>query len=240
MPESTMKREDCVCTVEVSPEDEIDAGADITLTVRVECPGDDDLVEPRVSIRDHESAELATAALKPSDDDDDDRYVSDDIVVAAPRTAGEHVYRAVVLVADKDGAPQELTSAEVRLGVKPHTAHMNIWDVPSAIVAGERFRFVVGVKCSAGCDLRGRALRIAGAEGSQAVSATLADAFWPGTDGLHFVEVETEAPAAPGSHQWEVRTAEWDLDLPHAAGSAALGLKVVNSPDCEITVEARV
>ena len=69
---------------------------------------------------------------------------------------GEHVYRAVVVAADKDGALQEQASTEVRFVVKPHTAQLNVWDVPSAIVAGERFKFTVGVRCSAGCDLGGQ------------------------------------------------------------------------------------
>jgi hypothetical protein len=36
---------------------------------------------------------------------------------------------------------------------KPHTTNVVVWDIPSAIVAGERFRIKVGIKCSHECDL---------------------------------------------------------------------------------------
>lgn len=227
-----MKRDHCVCSVEISP-DEIDAGADITLVVRVECPPEDSLRGPRVSIRDHDNTELASAELTKSDDG---AYEADDIVVVAPRTAGEHVYRAVVLAADKDGALQEQTAAEVRFIVTPHAAHLNVWDIPSAVAAGERFKFTVGVKCSAGCDLGGRRLSIVSHDGSPARAASLGNEIWPGTDALYFAEVDVEAPPAVGNYAWEIRTTEWDLELPHAPGSVALALRVVSPPDCQITV----
>ena len=91
-----------VCTVEVSP-DEVDAGADITLTVRVDDSGQDELKQPSVSIRSHDGAELARANLEESEDDEED-YEADDIILAAPKSVGEHVYRAVVVAADKGTA----------------------------------------------------------------------------------------------------------------------------------------
>ena len=142
----------------------MDAGADITLKVQVASPRKDRLRGPRVSIRNQEDTELAQAELKESDGE---AYESNDIVLAAPRVVGEHLYRAVVVAADKDGALQEQASTEVRFVVKPHAAQLNVWDVPSAIVAGERFKFTVGVKCSAGCNLGGQGLSIFDREGSQ-------------------------------------------------------------------------
>ena len=108
---------------------------------------------------------------------------------------GEYLYRAVVVAADKDGALQERAAAEVRFVVKPHAAELNVWDVPSAIVAGERFKFTVGVRCSAGCNLAGRGLSIVDGNGSQVGAANLGHDIWPGTDALYFAEVEAEAPA---------------------------------------------
>ena len=113
-------------------------------------------------------AELARAELTESDDE---AYQSNDIVLASPRAVGDHVYRAVVVMADKDGALHEQASTEVRFVVKPHAALLNVWGLPSAIVAGERFSFSVGVKCSAGCDLSGRGLSIVGRDGSEVGAA---------------------------------------------------------------------
>jgi len=237
LPESKMNQEHCTCTVEVSP-DEADAGTDITLKVQVTCSRKEGLRAPRVSIRDHEGAELLEAELTKADGDDGDGYASNDIVLSAPRSAGEHVYRAVVLAADKDGALHEQASTDVRLVITPHAAELNVWDMPSAVVAGARFKFMVGVKCSAGCCLAGHGLGIFNQEGTQVGAATLGPEIWPETDALYVAEIEGEAPSAAGAHQWEVRTAAWDCDLPHAAGALVMSIRVVNPPDCEITVEA--
>jgi hypothetical protein len=225
----------CTCTVEVAP-DEADAGTDITLKVQLAYSGKDDLCAPRVSIRDGEGAELAQAELIEAEDDD--AYVSEDIVVAAPRSAGEYVFRAVVLVPDKDGALQELAASDVPIVVKAHQAALNVWDTPSAIVAGSHFKFMVGVRCSAGCCLAGQGLAIVDQQGAQVGEAKLGSEIWPETDALYVAEVEAEAPASAGAHQWEVRTAAWDCELPHEAGAAVVSLRVVAAPDCEVTVEA--
>jgi hypothetical protein len=222
-----------VCTVEVSP-DEVDAGAEITLTVCVEDPVQDDLKQPSASIRNHDNAELARAELKKSEDDG---YEAD-IVLSAPRSVGEYVYRAVVVAADKDGASQDHASSEVRFVVKPHEAQLNVWDVPSTLVPGEHFKFTVGVRCSAGCDLAGQDLSIVDRDGTQIACAILGPAVWPGTDALYFAEVEAEAPPVAGNCQWEVKTAPSASELPHDAGSLAFGVKVVHPPSCEVTVEA--
>ena len=235
--ESKMNQESCTCTVEVSP-DEADAGTDITLKVRVTCSRKEGLRAPRVSIRDHEGPELAQAELTKVADDDGGGYASNDIVLSAPRSAGEHVYRAVVLAADKDGALHEQASTNDCLVVTPHAAELNVWDTPSAVVAGARFKFMVGVRCSAGCCLAGHGLGIFSQEGTQVGAATLGAEIWPETDALYVAEIEGEAPSAAGAYQWEVRTAAWDCDLPHAASTLAMSIRVVSPPDCEITIEA--
>ena len=150
----------------------------------------------------------------------------------------EYLYRAVVVAADKDGTPQERASAEVRFTVKPHAVELNVWDVPSAIVAGERFKFTVGVRCSAGCNLAGQGLNVVDGNGSQVGTANLGHDVWPGTDALYCAEVEAEAPVGDGGHQWEINTAAWDNELPHEAGSAVMAVRVVRPPDCEVTVQA--
>jgi hypothetical protein len=122
--------------------------------------------------------------------------------------------------------------------VEPHAVELTIWDVPSTTVAGERFKFAVGAKCSAGCDLGGRELSIFDHEGSPAGTVNLGRDVWPGTEALHFAEVEARAPLEAGSHQWEAKIAGWDAELPHAPGSFPLIVRVVTAPDCEVTVRA--
>ena len=119
-----------------------------------------------------------------------------------------------------------------------HTVQLNVWDVPSATVAGERFRVSVGVRCSAGCDLGGRELSLFDQEGSPVGTGKLGRDVWPGTESLYFAEFEAKAPLAAGSHQWEAKISGGDSDRPHATASLPMIVRVVSAPDCEITVKA--
>jgi hypothetical protein len=120
----------------------------------------------------------------------------------------------------------------------PHATSVNVWGVPSAIAAGERFRFKVGIKCSAGCKLTGRPLSVFDDEGEQVGAASLRDDIWPGTTALYFAEVDAHAPLRTGDQEWSVETPGSDSDVPHAAGAFTFAVKVVSPPDHEVTVEA--
>jgi hypothetical protein len=122
--------------------------------------------------------------------------------------------------------------------VEPHAAQLTAWDVPSAVVAGERFKFAVGARCSAGCDLGGRELSLFDQKGQVVGTVKLGHDVWPGTEALYFAEVEAGAPTETGSHQWEAKIAGWDAELPHAAGSIPLIVRAVTAPDCEVTIKA--
>ena len=121
---------------------------------------------------------------------------------------------------------------------EPHAAELTVWDVPSATVAGERFRVMVGARCPAGCDLGGQAVGIFDQEGARVGTVKLGRDVWPGTEALYVAEVQASAPPAAGSHPWEVKTADWDTEVPHSAGSFPVTVRVVSPPDCVVTVRA--
>src|SRR5215208_702123 len=232
-PDSDMN--DCYTWSCALSSDEVDAGTDVTLKVAVVGPSEHELSRTSVSIRNVDHTELAQAELKKADGEG---YESDDIDLTAPSVSGEYVYRAVLVTTDKDGSLHEQSSTELHLVVKPHEVRLNVWDVPSAIVAGEHFKFLVGIKCSAGCNLAGREFGIFDREGCQHSAANLGDDIWPGTDALYCAEVDAVAPPLTGDQQWEVRTAAWCSDLPHAAGSLGMSVRIVSPPDCQVTIEA--
>jgi hypothetical protein len=217
------------CTVEVSSE--VDAGAELTVTVQGSCQNGCDLTGQRVSIRDQGGAELATSELA----FDGDGHAMSAITLRAPLEVGEHSYRAVLAACEKDGVLHEATATGFSVTAVPHAASVNVWGVPSAIAAGERFRFKVGVKCSAGCKLTGGELRVLDHEGAQVAEARVVDV-WPGTSALYFAEVEAQAPLSIGDHEWRVATPGSDL-VPHA-GSCSFAIKVVGPSDHQVTVEA--
>jgi hypothetical protein len=222
------------CAVEVSASD-VDAGAELTLRAFVSCPHGCDLTRQRVSIRNPDGAELASAELTAFDGA---AHVMGALVLRAPLEAGEHIYRAVLAAQEKDGVAHEETATAFSFVTKAHATRVNVWGLPSAIAAGERFGFKVGIKCSAGCQLTGRALRIFDHDGALVGSASLLDDIWPGTTALYFSGVEAQAPLKSGDYAWEVRTAASEQGVPHAAGSFTFTVKVVSPPDYEVTVAA--
>ena len=121
--------------------------------------------------------------------------------------------------------------------VEPHTTSVVAWDIPSAVVAGERFRIKVGIKCSGECELTSRDFAIYDHQEAQVATGTLPAERWPGTTGLYVAEVELEAPAAEGLYTWIVKGTGSDAGMPHAEGSSSLGIRVVSPPECRVMVE---
>jgi hypothetical protein len=222
------------CAVEVSPA-EVDAGAELTVTARVSCVEGCDLRGRSVSIRNQDGTELASAELL---EFDGEAYLTSALVLRAPLKVGEHGYQAVLPAQEEDGVLHEETSTEFCFVTMAHAASVNVWGLPSAIAAGERFSFTVGIKCSAGCKLTGRPLSIFDHESAEVGAASLLDDVWPGTSALYFAEVEAQAPRTPGDYHWLVKTPGSDSETPHAEGSFTFAVKVVSPPDHEVTVEA--
>jgi len=222
------------CAVDISPS-EVDAGAALTVTVRVACPHGCDLTGQGVSIRHQDDTELATGALGKRDGETE---ATSRLVLRAPLATGEHICRAVLAAHEKAGISHDETSTAFSFAAKPHETSVNVWGVPSAIAAGERFSLKVGIKCSAGCKLTGRPLNVLDHEGTQVGAGSLPGDIWPGTDALYFTEVEAPAPPTTGDYKWSVETPETESGAPHAAGSFAFTVKVVSAPDHEVTVEA--
>jgi hypothetical protein len=221
------------CTVEVAPS-EIDAGAELTVTVRASCPQGCDLTGQSVSIRDRDHVELACAELAALEDG----AFGTTLASRAPVEVGEHVCRAILAAQEKDGVRHDESATAFSFIAMPHAASVNVWGLPSVTAAGERFSFKIGIKCSAGCKLAGRALSITDHEGVQVAATKLRDDVWPGTSALYFVELEAQAPRTTGDFTWQVMTPASEQGLPHAASSCGFAVKVVAPPDHEVTIEA--
>jgi hypothetical protein len=122
-------------------------------------------------------------------------------------------------------------------GFPAHTTNVVVWDIPSAIVVGERFTIKVGMKCASECQLTNRYFRIDDDEGTQLATGTVGVDPWPGTTGLYVAEVELDAPAEKGLYTWSVKALGSDAEIPYAEGSVSFGVRVVSHPDFLVTVE---
>jgi hypothetical protein len=218
--------------VEVSPE-VVDAGADLTLRAAVSSTPSCDLRGHKLLIKDEAGAEIGAIEITDFDGEINETRQSS---VKAPASPGSYTWLVVFPSMTKDGISYAEASAPVPFTVKPHTTSLAVWDIPSAVLAGERFKVKVGIKCSSECDLKNRNFGIYNQVGAEVGTVTLSGDRWSGT-GLHFAELELEAPAEEDLHTWSIRYAGSSVGIPHDESSASFGIRVVGHPECLVTVE---
>jgi hypothetical protein len=208
--------------VNVSPE-VVDAGAEMTLHAELSRRPASDLRGQELVIKDHAGAGVGSMKFSNFDGETNE---TDEFVVKAPLTPGAYAWSAVYTE----------TSTPISFTVKAHTTSVAVWDIPSAIVAGGRFRAKIGIKCSSNCQFASKSFAIYDHEGKQVSTAALSEGCWPGTS-LHSAEVELEAPADEGLYTWTAKCPGSDAGLPHDEGSMGFGIRVVRSPEYVVTVE---
>jgi hypothetical protein len=230
---SDERRGHITCAVDVSP-DVVDAGADMTLQGQVSCSPACDLRGHTLLVTDEAGADAGILTLTGFDGTINE---TSELLVKAPVTAGGHTWVAVCPAVVKDGIAYADASTPISFTVTPHATHVVAWDIPSAIVIGERFRMKVGLKCSSECDLRNTEFTVYDHEGTCVARGTLPGDLWPGTTGLYVSEVELQAPPTEGLYTWSVKAPESDVGIPHAEGSTSFGVRVVSHPQYLVTVE---
>jgi hypothetical protein len=206
----------------------------LTLTVRVTSRPACDRRGQSLLIRNEDGVVVAAAELAEFDGEAN----AGELVVKAPLTAGTFSWLAVCPPHAQGDVLYDETLAPFSVTVKPHPTSMIAWDLPSAIVVGERFRFKVGIKCLAGCHLAGRELTVHDPAGTQVGTGRLRDQPWPGTTAMFYDEIDIRAPDAEGQYKWEARASWPETELPHSDSASAFGVRVTSFPDCLVTVEA--
>jgi hypothetical protein len=121
----------------------------------------------------------------------------------------------------------------------PHERDLVVWDVPSAIDCGARFRIKIGAKCSGACEPDDWLVEIRDHEGGLVAMGTVGRAPWPASKGLYYREFELCAPDVPGQFPWEVALpAEQSDPGAHAAHSVPFTVRSVPEGDCRLKVIA--
>jgi hypothetical protein len=123
-----------------------------------------------------------------------------------------------------------------------HTTRVVVWDVPTAVECGARFRVKVGVKCAAECGAWPRRVEIRDEHGEAVGSGIVGDEPSPGTSAVYVAEVELRAPRADGLYAWEAGVADlFDIETgnaTHTAASARFQVRAVRAPECLLKVIA--
>jgi hypothetical protein len=162
---------------------------------------------------------------------------TDDIVLTAPRVAGEHVWRAVVPAQEGAGVGHLRDEVEFRVRAVPLATSLAVWDIPSPVVMGEGFAVKVGAKSSGACALAGRVVEVCDESGAVAARAELGATPLPGTSALYWAPVDLAAPRKEGIATWSVRFAATGLPLPHEHSSSSFSFAVVRAPEHRLTVK---
>jgi hypothetical protein len=147
--QSDVTRGQTTCAIEVSP-DVVDAAAEMTLQATVSCSPACDLRGHILLVKDQDGADAGSVALTEFDGKTNETR---EFVVKAPVKPGGYVWSAVCPAVVKQDTSYPEASTPIAFTVTPHTTNVVVWDIPSAIVVGERFRIKVGMKCSNECEL---------------------------------------------------------------------------------------
>jgi hypothetical protein len=123
-----------------------------------------------------------------------------------------------------------------------------VWDVPSTVECGAVFAVKAGIKCDGSCPPDNWTLEVHDEHGNRLATADVGEEIWPGTEGLHRVDLELTAPASEGSFRWKVVAPAVMLpsapqDLPaeppvHSASAAQFNIRTVAEGECRITIIA--
>ena len=218
------------CAVKVTP-NEIDVGATMALSGEAACSPPRDLRGQALLIED---AEGNPAARLHFEEFDGEVSRTAEVAVEAPPELGDYTWRAVI-----SNEPQEAEGAATfSFTVRAHGIRILVWDVPSTVAAGERFRMRVGAKCSSGCAPTGWTFEIQDHLGATRARAELEDAPWPGTTALFSAEVELDAPESEGLHTWVAVLLPAAGKHPHDEGRTTFRVRSVAPPEILLRVEA--
>ena len=214
--------------------EEVDAGADLSLTVRVTPPAGLDLGNAPFVIA--AADDVRSSGALPDRSGEDGHIVR--IALTAPEEIGEFAWRFVIPERETDGRVFRAASLPFSFRTRPHVTSLAVWDCPSPVVIGARFKLKVGAHCSSACTfLQGREIEIHDETDAVVASAPLGTTPWPDTDALYWAEVDLPAPGTAGRHAWTVRFPSAQSGLPHRAASFAFSLIADQPPAHTVTVE---
>ena len=217
-----------------APHDEVDAGTNLPLKVRVSCPSECNLQGTKARIVDDEGAVVKDVDLLSFDGTVNE---TDDLVVKAPNEPGTYTWTALFLDHESEGVRHEQSSVSFTFMVKPHVISLMVWGMPLPVVIGDRFAVNVGAKCSAGCSLAGRLFEIKDGKGQRVATGKLGEGLLPQSNGIYWSEQELTAPTEEGSYTWVAECPAPELELPHQVIPTRFTFRAVRPPDHIATVE---
>lgn len=217
---------------------ELDSGAPFSLAVALTAKSGCDLTGAAYRVLQGEEAVAAgvlppIVRFDPDGNDYDPRNGPVDkrdnvrIALRAPREIG--VFQWTLVLPEQKLGSVALAGGALTFSFSTgeHRTSLAAWDVPSPVVAGEKFSVKVGAKCTACCALNGRQVELRDEKGAVLAVGHLGEAVWPRTEGLYWTQLEAIAPGDEGLHNCSVAFSACDHALPHQDASAGLSFVTV-------------
>jgi hypothetical protein len=203
--------------LEALPE-EVDAGCDFILVVRVAAPPGVSLEHAPFTVG--SAGDVRLRGELPDFGGETGDVVK--IVVSAPPEIGGFDWTFAIPEHERDGKRSREASLAFAFRTRPHVTSLAVWDCPSPVVIGEPFSLKVGAQCGAACSaLPGAEVEICDAAGAVMARVRLGSEPWPDTSALYWAQAAVSAPSTPGLQQWTARLSSAPLRLPHAAATFA-------------------
>jgi hypothetical protein len=216
------------------PAEQVDAGTDIVLKIKVSCPYGCDLRGRVINVVAPDGTVVAGSGLS---DFADNANETTEFAFKAPEEVGEYSWTLVFPKHEAEGLVHEEASFPITIKTMAHDTSLAVWGVPSPIVIDHPFRIHVGATCSTGCDLKGREIQICDETGGSLARGNLGETPWNGTRSLYWTEVDLVAPAREGATSRSISFAPTELQLPHGGASARFGFETVKPPQHSVTVK---
>jgi hypothetical protein len=169
---------------------EVPVGADVPLQVKVSCAAGSDLRGGCVNILAQEQVVASRQLIEYRDGCNE----TDEFAVRAPDRLGEFSWTLFFPRQQIEGIAYLESSLPVSFRTRPHRTSLAVWEVPSPVLIGDRFRIKVGAKKWARASLAART-SISLTTGAKIGHGTLGDTPLAGTSAL-LGEIGT--PPAPG------------------------------------------
>lgn len=226
------KRQTRIEILNLRPE-EVDAGKELWLQVRVISEAHDDLLGCRIQVMDLFNHSVAETELALFDGIGNDTY---EFSLPAPQEPGEYTWTVLFSNQEKEGTSFAGSSGQLSFIVKPHRITLNAWGVPSPVPQGETFKVSIGAKCSAGCSLAGLPLVIED-DNHRVVYGHLGEAVLPQTNGVYWTEQELSSPEEETLHKWVIQCCTQELEIQHHAQPETFLCRTTKPSEHQVMIE---
>jgi hypothetical protein len=211
----------------------VEAGASITLKIKVSCPSACNLRGGSVKVIGTDRVVMTSELARY----DGRLNETEAFAFPAPKEVGEYAWSIAFTRHETEDGVHEEVSLPISFRTIPHKTDMAVWDVPSPVAMNSPFKVKAGIKCSAGCKLLGQLVEVHDEIGMKGGEGRLGEQPWPGTSGLCWAEMDLTAPAFEGVSSWLVTFTGAELELPHEDASARFDFRSARSPEHRVTVK---